>query len=257
MKRILRALLGAIFIASYATSCTTVDKTSGMKRISDDFFLASGVAKYFLPDVPNWLNRSESAGCLRDESFYRFNMQALRQSYGLSYLESVQFQLSFNLSSTEALERSQQAGLPLKEMEALFHLTMDRIRAQIFALNLPTFKRVHMVWIDDAMRDAQSLSSLRTLMSSEDMELGHPVFVSLCSSYRKVQQFLTENKLADKNIRILPAEIFHSYDPEMNLLPYDRIFTDQVFLKEQKIIFYSPKPSHLLEVQGAVEFKNY
>lgn len=257
MKPIFQNFLNLIFIVVFTMACSTVEKHTGMKRVTDDFYLASGVAKYFLPDVPNWANRSESAGCLRDENFYRFNMQALRQSYGLSYQDGVQFQLSFNLSSTEALERAQQTELPLKEMEALFHLTMDRVRAKIFALHLPTFKRVHMIWIDDAMRDTQSLQSLKILMNSDAMDLGHPIFVSLCSNYPKVQSFIKDNKFADKNIRVWSAEIFHPYDPDMNLLPFDRIFIDHIFQNDQEIIFYSPRPSHPFEVQGNSEFKNY
>lgn len=239
------------------SSCAQILPNQKNLKNNEDFYLASGVARYFLPNIPAWANRSESAGCLREANFYRFDMSTLRSSYGISYSESVQFQLAFNIASREALDRARQAALPLKEMESLFHLTMDRIRSQIFELSVPSFKRVHLIWVDEAMRGSKALENLHALMKKESMDLGHPVFVSLCHHYRKVEKFIKEQQFQKSNVKVFSAELFHPFDQEMNLLAFDRLDLSALFQTNQKIYFYTPNSQVPKELYGKMELINY
>ncbi|MCR9204810.1 MAG: hypothetical protein NXH75_09545, partial [Halobacteriovoraceae bacterium] len=82
------------------TTCSTSikkDQPFGLQRRKvEEYFVSSGVVRYFLPEIPYWANFSESAECRRNESIKYLDLKMVRGSLSLSYEEAIQLQLMLN-----------------------------------------------------------------------------------------------------------------------------------------------------------------
>ena len=123
MKNVFLTLM---FVSVLAGSCS-----SGLKpRTVDQYYVSTGVEKYFLSDLPEWANYSVSAECYRTSGIRYFNIDALMKSYSLSYNDAIQIQATFN---DEYLTLKKQAGvtLGLKEEELVFFKASERVNSNI------------------------------------------------------------------------------------------------------------------------------
>ncbi len=207
------------------------------RRRVEEYFVSSGVERYFLPEVPYWANFSEEARCRRKTSIKFFNMEALRSSLRLTYEESIQLQLMFNDEVQKVKAEKQIAHIPFENEEEIFYQVSDRIQAGIRVFRKPTFKRVNVIWIDPYLGN---LSALRELMNKSEMYQGHPIFVSLCFTFKEMAEWMKEHNFDQQNIRKISYELLTPYTEEGKLDTTYHLNFDEI-LKHKKVYIYVNK----------------
>ena len=151
-----------IFII-FSTSCSH----DGLKRRNlDEYFIGTGVVKYFLPDLPTWANFSVSGQCHRQENNRYFNYKKLRTSFAMGYEEAVQLQLMYNNEVNNIKIDSNIEVIPFREEERIFYATNDKIQAGIRTFKAPIYKKINVVWIDRAIENKSLQLRLKKLMDS-------------------------------------------------------------------------------------------
>jgi hypothetical protein len=180
-------------------------------------------------------------------------MPKLRKSFALSYEQSIQLQLRHTLSLKETKSRITHRPLSVKESETIFYAALDRVKSGIVEFRIPSFERVHIVWVDEFLLERKSLSQIKRFMNSAIMKKGHPIFLSLCASRSELEGFLERAKLNNTNIRLISSELFSPFSTEMELSPYDRFYLDQVFSDKQEIHFFTPLKRPIPEIEGKYE----
>lgn len=237
-------------------SCSQMG-TPGVKRRETTLFQSgTETTRYFLPDLPGWANVSQSANCHRTSQTRYFNLRELRNSFDLSYEQALQLQYMFNHQEKNIMLDANANYLPFKDEEKLFYDVSDRIRAGIKQFRKPTFKRVHLIWIDLAIQDDSELNKLKKLMKSSVMDKGHPVFVSLCLDYFQMSQFITKNNFPDQ-IRVVPVEMFSPYDTNNNLTTSVQIEFDKIFDANQELYLFLPHGEGPREFVGKFKTQQY
>jgi hypothetical protein len=235
--------------------CTSIkQEDSDLKRRNiETYFNNSGVVRYFLPDLPKWANFSTSGKCFRQSSIRYFDLAAVRNSFFLTYEQAIQQQLAFNQLVAKTLEPDHRKYITLQDEERYFFEASEKIQAGIRIFQKPKYKRIHVVWIDHVLENP---SRLKKLMATKRMELGHPVYLSMCSSRTEVIQYLRKNGLNTFNIRIISQEMFSPFDEQNNKVPAYALDLAALFDKNQKIYFFNPNSKNdPPEIIG--DFKTY
>jgi hypothetical protein len=222
----------------------------------DQVYQPTGVHRYLLADIPSWAHRSSAVGCFKSPIRY-VDFSALRDSFQLSYADATQFQLLYNIEWRKLSELSALESIPLRDEETLFFRVSDTVKAGIVTFRAPTFNRVHIVQIDDAMRDPARVRSLKLLMSSNRMSQGHPVFASVCYNYEQIEAFMEAHGLSNKNIRVISAEMLSAYDQDNELTAKSRLKLDYLFKEDQKLHFFSPTGKAPFEYEGNFVLQAY
>lgn len=253
MKRLLLLIL--IFLVSCSTS--QKDDDSFKRRNLSEYFMGSGVVQYFLPDLPKWANVSQTASCHREVSPRFLDFKKMNESFSLSYEQLLQFQYSYNMKAEKFKRRFQSAALLLKDEERLFYETSDQIQGDIVPFRKPKFKRVHLIWVDDALANEESLKGLRDFMKTQVATLGHPVFLSLCLSHSELEKFLIQNKLDPQSSRLIPFEMFSPYGNDFKLNTYFSLNIGDLFGDKYELHFYAPRKVKLLEFKGDYTLHRY
>lgn len=243
MLILIRPLFISIIVSVLLLGCTRLTKeesgpNSLQRRKVEEYFVSSGVVRYFLPEIPYWANFSESANCRREESIKYLDLKMVRGSLSLTYEEAIQLQLMLNNMIFELKAEKHIGHIPFKEEEALFFKASDRIQAGIRSFRIPKFKRINLIWIDPFLEKA---GGLRNLMTKNSVSLGHPVFVSLCLTRSGLDSWMKTNKFENKNIRMLSYEMLSPYNLNGQLDTKYHIFVDEIFGKNKKTFFYGPK----------------
>ena len=244
----------AVFV--FLSSCSTPTADQGVKRRRiDDYYVSSGSVKYFLPDLPIWANSSRSGACFKKTTTRFFQLDSLQSSFAMSYYQAIQFQILFNAIMQEKKGQSSQNFLDLRDEEKVFFETLEKTQAKFYRFDRPDYKRVHVIWIDSYFKEAKGIKKLRKFMSSAIMEKGHPVFVSLCHSYKELENLVKVNGFENDNIRILSNEAFSPFDNQKKLTPGVKVFFNNIFKKKQEIHFFAPSKNIPKEFQG--KFKRH
>lgn len=121
------------------------------RRNMNEYFLTSGVVRYFLSDIPSWANFSIEGQCFRKGSVRHLNLSELRNSFSFNYQQAIQFQYMFNRDYHKLKKEHQAKQLFFKDEEKLFYDVSDKIRSGFQAFKKPTFNRIHLIWIDQAL----------------------------------------------------------------------------------------------------------
>lgn len=216
-------------------------------RNTDLYRPVSSVQKFFLPDIPPWSNFSTSGQCLRKKNMRYFDLLALQRNYNYTYAQAIEFQLLFNVD--ERLEKSE--GLSPRDEEDLFFKTNDKIMAKAFAFNPPTFSRLHIVWIDPLL---QSPNALGRLIQSNSMDLGVPIFVSLCLSALEMESWILQNQLENLGAKLISSEFFSIYSADGIIKPALHLNIFEFLGKEKKYVFFIPQ-GHQLPVELSENLK--
>lgn len=249
-----RRLSPLIFI--FTMSCASLTPPAALDNRNDEAYRTAGVVRYFLPDLPQWAHRSEMSGCFRSAPSRTLDLDALRSSFQLSYIEALQFQRMYNEELRLLAPKSFKETLSVKEEEALFFRTLDGIRAGVYRFAVPAFPRIHLIHIDQAIEKPEALQRLRRLMESAKMNSGHPVFISFCKNGEEMDAFMTEHQFIDRNIRTISAEMLSPYGKD-KLRPYTKILLSEIFSQDQKIHFFSPHQSSPFEIEGDYILEKY
>lgn len=225
------------------------------RRKVEEYFVSTGVVRYFLPEIPYWANFSEAASCRREKSIKYLDLKMVRGSLSLSYEEAIQLQLMLNTMIFDLKREQHISHIPFKEEERLFFMASDRIQAGIRTFRPPAFKRIHLIWIDPYL---DSAAPLKRLMNRESVGKGHPVFVSLCLTRKSFESWMAENGFQNKNIRLLSYEMLSPYNLQGELDTKYHIFVDEIFGKKKSIYLYSPKERAVPQVlEGSFKVIKY
>lgn len=227
--------------------------SSGSKpRDVGQYYTSTGVEKYFLSDLPAWANYSVSAGCYRTSGIRYFDIDALMKSYSLSYDAATQIQATFN---EEYLTLKKQPGITigLKEEEIIFFKASDKVNSKINFFEAPTFKQVHLIWLDEALKGKKQEDKLRSFLQSSVHDSGFPVLISACLTKSEI-----EAKFPSVALKAISAEMFSIYDTNGVKQPSIHIELDSFFKPEQKLIFYSQEAKKSLDnIKGNYKLSNY
>jgi hypothetical protein len=255
-------ILSLIFLFTFVLTGSSCTSTSGKykknleRRNLDEYFIGSGVVRYFLPDLPDWANYSQTASCKRQESIRYLHFNRLKKSFAMNYNSSVQLQYMFNREYKKLTDLHKVKYLPLKDEEKLFYDISDKINANIYPFRIPKFKRLHMIWIDPFLRMRDGNSELKKIMSKSSMSKGHPIFVSMCLNSNEILSMITKNKLSG-NIRIIPHEMFSAFSVDGVMNTSLQLNFSEIIPKDKSIYLFLPKKETPKEFIGKFKIKRY
>jgi hypothetical protein len=201
------------------------------KRNLGEYFQNSEVVRYLLPPLPEWANKSQSGRCSRGDSINYLKLDDLMTSFSLSYAQAIQFQYMYNIEAKKLKNKSSIKYLPFKENEKLFYAVSDRIKSNIFLFIPPRYNRIHLVWIDNAVTRQKELKKLKKLMKSRKMELGHPIFVSLCLNKKQLEIFHQKNRFSD-DIKLISFEMFSPFSARGRMRFFNSLNFSKFFNKK-------------------------
>lgn len=223
------------------TGCATTNADKQLKRRDvEQYFSGTGVVKYFLSDLPEWANFSQTASCKRSTSVRYFNMSSLKKSYNYNYEQSVQLQYMYNVELNRLKSKTENSFIPFSEEEKMFFTLTDKVQANIRTFRVPTFKRVNLVWIDPFLKTRGGEKRLVQLLNSKAMDTGHPVLISMCLNHLELETYLGRRGLLNKNIRYIPYEMFSPYNSEGEMEYLFQINFKEIFSSKQKLYLYIP-----------------
>lgn len=225
------------------------------RRKVDEYFVSSGVVRYFLPEIPYWANFSEAAECRRNNSIKYLDLKMVRGSLSLTYEEAIQLQLMLNTMFIDLKKQEHIEHIPFKEEEALFFKASDRIQAGIRTFRVPNFKKIHVVWVDPFLKNP---AGLKKFMASPQMDKGHPVFLSLCHTRGELNDWMANTGFVNKNIRLLSYEMLSPFNLEGDLDTKYHIYIDEIFGNDKKITLFISKSKNLpLVLEGKFQVKKF
>ncbi len=244
MKKILPLTLIAFLIAA----CS-----SGLKpRNVDQYYTSTGVEKYFLSDIPEWANFSQSAGCFRTKGIRYFDINAMMKSYSLSYANATQVQASFNEEYLVA-KKQPNVTLTLKDEEVLFFKASEKVNSKITFFEAPAFKQIHLIWLDEALKGKKQEDKLKNFLQSSTQDTGVPVLVSACLTKQEI-----EAKFPDLAVKVISAEMFSIFDDQGEKQPSLHINLGAFFKADQRLIFYTQEAKKNVEdIRGNYKVANY
>lgn len=242
-----------LILAFILTGCSVLTGQGMKPRAVEDYYTTTGVEKYFLADIPGWANFDQAAGCYRPSNIRYFDIDALMKSYGLTYPVALQIQASYN-EELVLFKGADKARLPnLKEEELLFYKVSEKVSSKIIFFDPPTFSRVNLVLLDEALTDQAREKKLKNFLKSAVMDEGPPVVVSFCLTRAEV-----EKRFPDINTKMITAEMFSVFGPKGDKSPRFQIDLTQFFKPTQKLYFYSQKSSVTNDqLKGLFKILNY
>ena len=242
-----------IFLLIFFSSCASLTNSNLQRRTVEDYYISTGVEKYFLADLPSWANFDQKASCFRSTTIRYFDLEALMKSYGFSYNMALQVQGSFNEELSQFKKIDKRHSPNLKEEELLFYKVSEKTTSKIIFFDPPAFSRVNLIWVDEVLGDPIKLKKLQNFLNSPVMENGVPVLVSFCLTKEEMEQ-----QYPSLRSKMITAELFSVFDSKGEKKPGFRIDLDQFFLSNQKLYFYSQKntvPTE--EIHGTYKLLNY
>lgn len=243
----------SVFLLLMIVSALLVSCASELKsRTVDQYYTSTGVEKYFLSDLPDWANYSVSAKCYRTSGIRYFNIDALMKSYSLSYSDAIQIQATFN---DEYLKLKKQPGIKidLRKEELIFFKSSDSVNSKIKFFDAPSFKQIHLVWLDEVLKGKNQEEKLKAFLQSSVQDNGFPVLISACLTKSEI-----EEKFPNVAIKAISAEMFSVYDNNGIKQPSIHTQVGAFFKPEQKLIFYSQEEKKSLDnIKGNYKVSNY
>lgn len=205
-------LLSVLLLFIYG--CSSNSGTNS-KLDLDQVYIGAGMEKYYLADLPRWANFSSSGKCQRSEPIRFVNFETMYKSYSFTYEELIQFQFMLNKKFYSYKESTGRETVFLKDEVFIMHNVHEQILGGARDFIAPKFNRINLVWIDEALISSEKLNDLKKLMYSEEMEKGHPIFISLCLNAVELEKFIQKlgfNKLGVKGIS---QSMFSPYNTNM------------------------------------------
>ncbi len=243
-------LLTSLFFLSCAHDYTSGKNRMFQRAPIEQVYSSAGSEQYFLNELPDWFNVSNSGRCHKNYSVKYLDLSKLQNSFSMSYDKAVFIQYLYNVELQSYQSTTRASTFSLNDQDNHFQNILDRVQSGVQGFPLPSYKRVNLVWIDSYLKDGTTKLELQNLMKSEEMHLGHPVFVSLCLSATELEKLLDELKLANENIKFITYEALSiftvnktaSFQLHLNLAPF--------FKKEQELHLYLNKQSRPTELLG-------
>ena len=243
------AIILCVFVTIFVVGCTS----SGLKpRTVEQYYVSSGIEKYFLSDLPEWANFSPTARCFRNGGIRYFDLQALMKSYSLKYADALQMQATFNEEFLQLKKDQKSSQVNLKDEEHIFFKASDKVNSKIVFFDPPAFKQVHLIWLDEALLGKKEEERLKRFMSSSVHDNGFPVLISMCLTKEEAQA-----RFPDFSSKVISAELFSIYDEKGERKPSLHMNVNAFFKPEQKIIFFTQNKKTLEEIRGNYKASTY
>lgn len=219
------------------------------RRNIDEYYVPSGTAKYILPEISKWYNFSESGQCFRSEVMKTLEFGALKKSFGIEYERAVQLQVGFNLERQKLIEQARINVLPVKDEERVFFSNSDKVQSNVKFVKVPSYDRLHFIWIDLALSKPAYLQKIKNFINSDKMDLGYPIFTSLCMSTKKLEAFV-KKEFRVSSYRVLGFEVLNQFNANSERVPYMHVDLDQLMGRRKRMFFFSPDGKIPTEYKG-------
>lgn len=215
--------------------CTTSSEKH-LKQDLDQVYIGSGVEKYYLSDMPTWANFSQIASCSRAEPVRFLNFENMYKSYSMDYEQLIQFQHMLNRKFSSYKHSTGRKTIFLKDESFIMHNVHQQIIGGSRDFIVPNFKRVHLVWIDSALKSEKAKRRLKKLMYSAQMEKGHPIFVSTCLSSIQLEKFISKMGMSKFGAKLISQDMFSPYNEKFKII--NEFALDFSKLMPNKNIYY-------------------
>lgn len=231
-----------LFLLIFLQSCA-----SGFKERSyETFNTAQEGVQYYLSDVPQWMNFSSAGGCFREHPIHYLNYESVGKSFGLNYDQVTQLQLTLNYYAENRL-------LGELEKNNLFFDSLQKIQNKVFVQTIPSFNRIHLIWLDEALNNPLKMSKLKQFLTSGTQNSGVPVIISTCLGFRELEKMFPE-----MGIKFISAEFFSIYQKDLGRQAHFLFDLSALFKKEQKIYFYQTEKNNRIDfLVGPYEILKY
>lgn len=217
-------------------ACSTIEKTI-VEPETDNVYISSGVEKFYLPELPVWVNFSASASCFRKMPIKYLNFQNLKKSYNLSYEQSTHLQHMVNKKQYAFKTSSGQRQMAPKDEAYIFHNVYQQVIGKRYDFVAPKYKKVSLIWIDPFIK---SPKKIKKIMNRGRVLEGHPIFVSLCMSSYELENYLSNHGLSEFGVKLITSEMFSIYNSKVNKEARFALYIDEL-LKNKEITFFSPE----------------
>ena len=242
-----------IFVLLFSASCSFFGNSNLKSRDLDEYYVATGVSKYFLTDVPEWANFDSNAKCFKQTRLRYFDIEALMKSFGLNYNQALQLQSTFNEEFINFKIKNEKHLVTTKEEEQLFYKVSEKVNSKIYFFESPTYKKINLIMLDEILNDKKAEMKLKQFLNSKMMDTAAPVLVSFCMTRNEV-----EMHFPDLNAKMITSELMSVYDKNGIKTPGFTIDLDQFFSSEQKLYLYSQKKIFSSdEIKGTFKLLNY
>lgn len=257
MKNLSWNLLVICFVALTASCAITGSNGQSFQRQRlDDFYTSAGVMQYFLPEIPPWVRTSVRGQCFQETTVHHLRLDDVMASFSYDYDQAIHLQYNFNISFRQRLSETGTMSLAVRDFERLFFDVSDQIQSDITVFQVPRFHRVHVVWVDPFMNQSVQVSELTRLMRSEKMDLGHPVFISLCHQREKLEEFVAQMRF-EQNIRLLSYEALSPYNSKSEQ-EYYRFLEIDTLMGEREVHLFLPRNfDRPIEIRGDVSEQRF
>lgn len=112
--------LSSLLLFTILFSALACQSVSNKRRATEQYYTSSGVEKFFLSDIPEWLNYSKSGQCVRESSVRFVDYPKLMGQFSFSYEQATQFQYLLNKLRREKMTEVRSNYLMLKDEEITF-----------------------------------------------------------------------------------------------------------------------------------------
>ena len=241
-----------IFLLVLFSSCARVQQIS--KTHLDRVHIASKINQYFLADLPHWANFSEQGKCRRNENIRFLHYAHLNQSFSYNYSFVAYLQLLFNEKYRESRKHLQRDFLSPRMEEKIFFQAQDEINSGILPFHLPGLKRVHLLWIDPALKNPRYQEALKNILNTDDFYQGHPILVSQCLNRDQMGLLIHSLTQEDVGFRFISSEMFSPFDQNFNLTHEFQLSLDTI-LSGKKIILYTIGDWYPTALKGLFKIK--
>ena len=243
-----------IVLMSALFSCQSAES---QRRSTEQYYTSSGVEKFYLSDIPKWLDYSSTGQCFRQSDIRFMDLPKLMGQFNYDYPQAIQFQLLLNRLRREKMQEVRSAYLMLKDEEIVFYDTVDKIENKIYPFAEIKYDRIHLVWIDPALSSELQLKKLQVLLQSEAMNVGFPVLVSLCLDAHNLNDFVSKTKIYEGVGRI-PFDLFSVYSTDKKHRYQFSLELAALFDQKKQLHLYLPQESAIpSELIGQFKIHRY
>lgn len=240
-----------IILFSFLTAACA---TKGLEpRSVESYYQSAGTEKYFLSDIPDWINISETANCKRNKPIRFFNIKQLMNSFDIDFKKALQIQATYNQDYLILSQKLNGAPIPLADEQNLFYKASDKVNSNILFFETPKFNRVNLVWVDAILNNPEEEKKLKKFLKSSIFDQAIPILVSMCMTKGEL-----EEKFNEVHYNMIPAELLTLYTPEGNLSNQFKFYFEQMFTKDHILNFYTKdKVSAEKIFNGKLKLFNY
>ncbi len=232
-------------------SCSSPSKKLNLGQYKD-----TKSTSYLLPMTPNWINFSITGECHRKNNIQYINIKNLKNSFSLNYQKSIHLQYILNQEIENRKNKYKTSILTIDEENKIFFYSLAKVRTGFKDFQIPSYHRIHLIWIDPFLKDDKRKNELKTIMKSKIMDQGHPVFVSLCHNKTEMVDIKNKLNLNDLDIKMLSTEFFSPFNKEGKLIPL--IFLNfNLFFKNKQLYMFTKKKLIPKEFKGKFNIQKY